>query len=245
MSSRQRAGELSVRALLDSGRDVPRQPELVRARVLARARATARSAAPPAPELSLPSQSLTRFLAPAAGAVLALGVAGTVYALSGGWSTPPRAPSHARVPPANSVVPPGARAGMPAPAPATPPASTVSASANAPAAAGASPGHPPVARRTPASARQASYEAELELLRAAHTAYAANDYPSALVLTGEHARRFPSGALAEQREALRVRCLLRAGRVSQARQAAASFARRFPRSVLLRQLQAEVGTGGD
>ena len=79
-------------------------------------------------------------------------------------------------------------------------------------------------------------------MRSAHTAYAARDYASALVLAGEHSRRFPNGVLAEQREALRISSLMSSGRVSEARRAAAVFAKRFPRSVLLRKIQAETGT---
>jgi hypothetical protein len=82
-------------------------------------------------------------------------------------------------------------------------------------------------------------------MRNAHTAYAAHEFANALVLVGEHARRFPAGLLAEEREALRVRCLLGSGRTSEARRAAAAFASRFPRSVLVSRLQAEVGTGAE
>jgi hypothetical protein len=90
-----------------------------------------------------------------------------------------------------------------------------------------------------------SYAAELALLRSAHTAYAAHDYADALVLVGEHAQRFQNGALAEQREALRVRSLLGVKRTGDARRAAAAFAKRFPRSVLLHRLEAEVGATQD
>jgi len=89
---------------------------------------------------------------------------------------------------------------------------------------------------------QAVYDSELKLMRGAHTAYAAHAFANALVLVGEHARKFPTGVLAEEREALRVRCLLGSGRTGEAERAAAAFARRFPRSVLLQRIQAEVGT---
>jgi hypothetical protein len=74
------------------------------------------------------------------------------------------------------------------------------------------------------------------LLRRAHAAYAGRDFASALGLAAEHARRFPNGVLAEQRDALRVRSLAGAGRTSEARGAAKAFASRFPRSVLLPQI---------
>jgi hypothetical protein len=80
------------------------------------------------------------------------------------------------------------------------------------------------------------FTAELELLQRAHGAYTRHDFSVALTLVAEHARRFPSGHLAEQREALRVRSLAGAGRGDEARRAAAGFALRFPRSVLLPQV---------
>jgi hypothetical protein len=75
--------------------------------------------------------------------------------------------------------------------------------------------------------------AELDLLRRARSAYGQRDFSGALLLVAEHNRRFPQGHLAEEREALRVRSLAGAGRSAEARQAAAAFAARFPRSVLL------------
>jgi TolA-binding protein len=68
-------------------------------------------------------------------------------------------------------------------------------------------------------------------------AYASRDFSSALVLVAEHARRYPNGRLAEEREALRIRSLAGSGRTADARRAIAAFAARFPRSVLLPRLQ--------
>ena len=81
------------------------------------------------------------------------------------------------------------------------------------------------------------FTAELDLLQRAHAAYMRRDFSSALVLVGEHARRFPKGRLAEQREALRVRSLAGSGRTDEAHRAAAAFAVRFPRSVLLPRVE--------
>jgi hypothetical protein len=75
--------------------------------------------------------------------------------------------------------------------------------------------------------------AEIELLRRARGAYGRREFSRALMLVAEHARRFPQGHLAEEREALRVRSLLGAGRTAEGHRAAESFALRFPRSVLL------------
>jgi hypothetical protein len=84
---------------------------------------------------------------------------------------------------------------------------------------------------------QESYAAELDLLKRAQAAYAERDFADALVLVAKHAQRFPKGRLAEEREALRVRSLAGAGRRVEARRAAAAFADRFPRSVLMPRLQ--------
>ena len=81
--------------------------------------------------------------------------------------------------------------------------------------------------------RRDPFTAELDLLQRAHGAYTRRDFSVALTLVAEHARRFPNGHLAEQREALRVRSLAGAGRADEAHRAAAAFAVRFPRSVLL------------
>jgi hypothetical protein len=74
---------------------------------------------------------------------------------------------------------------------------------------------------------------ELLLLDQARSAVADRDFASALVPIGEHARRFESGLLAEEREALRVRALSGLGRTEGARRAANAFETRFPHSVLL------------
>lgn len=78
--------------------------------------------------------------------------------------------------------------------------------------------------------------AELSLLTLAHAAYERRNFDAALKLVDEHARRFPRGHLAEQREALRVKSLLGSGRTAEAHRAAIAFAARFPRSVLLTPL---------
>jgi hypothetical protein len=179
-------------------------------------------------------------MVPAAAAALAAGIVGTVFALGG--LGPRTEPSRAA---------PTATVGIPsAAAPVAAPSSLVSP----PVVAGAVPGTVPsseapvgpgVKRAASSAPRQEagpeSYRVELELMRSAHTAYAAHDFTNALLLVGEHARRFPAGLLTEEREALRVRGLVGAGRLSEARRSAAAFATRFPRSVLLKRIQAEAG----
>jgi len=86
-----------------------------------------------------------------------------------------------------------------------------------------------------------AFMAELELLQRAHSAYSRDEFSRALALVREHARRFPSGRLAEEREALRLRSLLGTGRTQRANRTAAAFAVRFPRSVLLPRIHDREG----
>jgi hypothetical protein len=92
-------------------------------------------------------------------------------------------------------------------------------------------------RRTRPTANADVVSAELDVLQRAHAAYTRRDFSTALALAAEHARRFPTGHLAEQREALRVRSLFGSGRLEEGRRAATVFAARFPRSVLLPRIQ--------
>jgi hypothetical protein len=78
-----------------------------------------------------------------------------------------------------------------------------------------------------------TYALELALLDRARAAVAGSDFVTALVSIREHRQRFPNGRLVEEREALRVKALRGLGRDDEARRAAADFAARFPRSVLL------------
>jgi hypothetical protein len=87
------------------------------------------------------------------------------------------------------------------------------------------------------ASRSESVAAELELLKRAQAEYAHRDFPGALTLIAEHARRFPRARLAEEREALRICSLAGAGRTVEAQRAGAAFADRFPRSVLLPRLE--------
>ena len=84
---------------------------------------------------------------------------------------------------------------------------------------------------------QESYAAEIDLLQHAQSRYASHEFSDVLVLVAEHARQFPNGRLAEEREALRIRSLAGAGRAEDAGRALAAFAARFPQSALLLRLQ--------
>jgi hypothetical protein len=82
-----------------------------------------------------------------------------------------------------------------------------------------------------------TYAVELALLQPAYHAVARRDFTSALAAIAEHQRRFASGQLAEEREALRVKALWGLGRRSEAERAAFAFREHFPHSVLLRRME--------
>ena len=97
---------------------------------------------------------------------------------------------------------------------------------------------PVAAPEAPAPAPQAATVAlETRLLRDADEALRAGNGLRALALVEEHARSFPSGILAEERDAERVTVLCALGRVAQAREAAATFERDHPRSPLLARVR--------
>jgi hypothetical protein len=212
--------ELDV--LLEHARRVPPVPDVVRARGMARARATIAAIAS-ATTTERPAAAIApirRFrLAVAASLALAVGAAGAMAALRG-WT-----PHNRQLPPSHSELAPSPATRLQSPAR----HETVDTTA---------PGERLLRRsRTAAPAPHDLYAGELDLLQRAQAAYVGRDFAGALVLLTEHARRFPSGRLAEEREAIRVQSLTRAGRPDEARRAADAFATRFPRSVLLPRLK--------
>jgi len=101
------------------------------------------------------------------------------------------------------------------------------------------PAKPSTTKTKPAAPERSDadvYAMELKVLQPAQRAVARQDYASALVAIAEHQRRFPSGRLAEEREALRVKALLGQGRSEDAQRAGAGFRKRFPRSALSRRM---------
>jgi len=206
-----------LEALLEQGKQIPAVPAAVRARVLTRARATAALAGSARPPRSRISPAILRPAALVAAMVLGMGIAGAVVLLRD------RKPAPAAD--ANASAPVAVRPALSVLAPPTPPAPLPSA----PLAPSAPEPHPSAKAASP----RESYAAELELLRRAQAAYASGDFSGSLVSLNEHARQFPNGRLAEEREALRVSCLRGLGRSSDARRAVTSFAQRFPHSVLL------------
>ena len=216
-----------LEALLERGRIIRRLPDVVRARALARARATmtAESAFVPAIGVVAPARDRRLRVALAVSLCVAIGAAGATAAL---WSGASRGAK-----PAPVSSPPAVQAAVRLiRSHASPPSSSTVVS---------QPTSIDEIRRPAAPVNaQESYAAELKLLKRAQAAFAGGDFSGALALIGEHARRFPSGRLAEEREAMRVRSLAGSGRRDEARRAAAAFAHRFPRSVLLPRLEKAV-----
>jgi len=207
--SREHSLPPEVRALLDREREIPPLPATVRARAIARARAAlvagvSRRAVPiPAPH--------TRWAAVAAVLLLVSGgVGAAAYQFRGQLARPPEirplpAPVKVAAPPVVHSPAPAVVEETPEPAPAT----------------------------RPVLSKADAARAELRLLRHARAAVAREDYAGALAPIAEHAHRFKTGRLAEEREALRVKALAGLGRTDEARRAATAFRARFPRSVLL------------
>ena len=206
-----------IPALINAAKVVPRQPDVVRARAIVRARialATTMGAG-----LAPASQRRGRRLRVTAAACAAFVAvaAGTAAALHGRGSNAPADAWRAVAATPMSVK--RAETARERPAPLVS-AGRVVASRRA---------RPP---RTDAPSYR-SPAAEVECLQRAQVAFAGRDFLGALAASAEHARRFPTGWLAEERDALRVRSLAGTGRADEARRAAVAFGERFPRSALL------------
>lgn len=149
------------------------------------------------------------------------GVGVTVLAL-GWWATRPPTPGAPQPPrPVPAVV-------VPAPPPAPP-------VVVAPPVVLALPSVPVLAAPVPAAVAAPRVErddlpGELRWIERAQTALAAGDPGAAQAALRGHARAFPRGHLAEEREALSVQALCASGRTEEARRAAAAFVARRPTS---------------
>ncbi|NOU26492.1 MAG: hypothetical protein HOO96_01185, partial [Polyangiaceae bacterium] len=86
---------------------------------------------------------------------------------------------------------------------------------------------------------------ERAVLDVARSALGRGDAANALVAAAEHERKFPQGALVEEREALAIQALAMQGRRTDAQTRAERFRKRFPRSMLLPAVDAVVGSGPD
>jgi hypothetical protein len=89
-----------------------------------------------------------------------------------------------------------------------------------------------------ASSGARSIQSELELIRSAQKNLHRGDASAALALLAEHARRYPAGALSEEREASRVFALCKLGNAAGARAQAERFLRRSPSSPFAERVRA-------
>ena len=198
-----------MQALLDRERKMTVLPAAARARLLSRARAALAAGVATRP---IPSRAPSAFRwAAAAGLACVAAVAAGAAVYSVGVRARPVAPSGAAALPAESLAP--------------------HWSAGDDVIANLLP--LPAVNPRPARTSAAPLRAELLLLQQARVAVAREDFLLALQLVAEHARRFKTGRLAEEREALRVKALVGVGRRGAARRAAADFEANFPRSPLL------------
>lgn len=105
----------------------------------------------------------------------------------------------------------------------------------------------PEARASASSARvepPPSLAEETRVLEAAQRELASGRPRSALSLLDEHAKRFPSGALGEERTAARVLSLCALGRTEEARRTATAFLEGSPRSPLIPRLRGSCALDG-
>src|SRR3954447_2586320 len=200
-----------IRKLLESERDTPRAPADVRARVMARARASLAQPAAQPPQLA--RHRAVRFAA-AAGLLLAV-TAGAIAGIRVWTASAPPSPTETQ--PSRLALAPQPNAVAAAPEVLPPEVATEPGAKAAPRPRGASD----------------VYAAEIALLRQAQDEAAHGRWEASLSALAEPARRFPTARLAEEREALRIKALSKLGRTADACRAAERFRTRFPRSVLL------------
>lgn len=102
---------------------------------------------------------------------------------------------------------------------------------------------PPVRAPAPATAatRDTLLSRERSLLEVARTAMARGDVEGTLSAVEAHAKDFPQGRLAEEREVLFIQALTMAGRRAEALRHAESFRRDFPDSLLAPAVDAALG----
>jgi hypothetical protein len=228
---------LTVESLLAAERELVPEPNEVRERVIERARASLASNTLP---LTTPARSarwVSVRVAAAAGVVLTTLCAAAFFAGYRARSGTTDAPS----PPPSIVV---NKISEPSVLVALIPVGSVSShlTTNSDAVLGAQ--HPGKQSQNGASKEAIDiegYAKELRVLQPARQAVASHDFNMALSVIAEHQRLFPSGRLAEEREALRVKALLGLGRAAEAQRAGATFRSRFPKSALLGRIEEMLG----
>jgi hypothetical protein len=222
-----------VRALLDAA--MPPAPSAdFEARVFAKVSAAAGGVLPGAAAgpVAGGAVAVTKATLAVGGALLvAAGVAGGVVLGRTVWAPEPVvvAPPPAQLAP--EVPPPPPPVEPPPPTPALTPAPPVRAPVRP---AVAPPPRPVevVEPAAPAGARDTGLSRERALLEVARTALARGEIASALEAVERHARDFPQGRLAEEREVLAVQALALAGRGDEASARARAFRAAFPDSLL-------------
>ena len=220
-------------ALLAHERILVAQPEIVRARILARARSLPReSLAATLTSGGAPTRLRRLLFAAAAGIALTAGVAAAfqlaVFQLSD--RPAPTPPANTGTSPATPQSPAAATGLEPTIPKEAEPAATLPAAALAPAR-GSGPSH-----RAGLTGKREGGQEELQLLSRARQSDARGDYAEVLAVVADHERSYPAGRLSEEREVLRVKALVGLGRGNESRHAAAKFRRQFPRSVLLQKI---------
>jgi len=83
-----------------------------------------------------------------------------------------------------------------------------------------------------------SLASERAVLDRARQKLAVSEPEHALQFLEQHARRYPNGKLAEEREAMLINVLVSLGRVEQAKARGAAFTKRFPASLMLISVKA-------
>jgi hypothetical protein len=135
-------------------------------------------------------------------------------AMSAATAVPSAAAASSEIPPATAIVP------------------TASATPSA---------RPPAPSAKARASSDGSLEAERAVLDVARTALGRADGANALHATEEHARRFPRGSLAEEREAMSIQALRLLHRDDEAEARLGRFRARFPTSLIRPALEATDG----
>ncbi|HEX3775651.1 MAG TPA: hypothetical protein VHV51_14365 [Polyangiaceae bacterium] len=219
-----------ARALLDAaeGADDPASADAVRVRAAVLSRIG--SAGFGAALFSLSLEQAKAFLGAAVPklATVALLAVGT-SALYHHWREHPNALANASVPAVVS-------------APAVAAAPPVAPSSTSPQATRAPSAEPAQVRSKPHPLAKAlqrdDLEAEMRLVRAADAALRAGDLALSQNLLIQHAREFPNGALAEEREGLRVIATCEGSATESTRRAANRFLQRAPRALIAGRIRA-------
>jgi hypothetical protein len=101
---------------------------------------------------------------------------------------------------------------------------------------------PSAVTSAPSSASsRGALERERELLDVARAELARGRPDDALTTVEQHARRWPNGLLAEERDVVRIQALAAEGRTAEVSRWAAQFRRTYPKSMLLPAVDAAVG----